>query len=113
MIPGTCWCCGQECMFCDEDERCSLLEHWCSECKFGACPDCCGCDDCRLNKRAGWTPAGQHRTSHGGVPLIGVKLTVSQIAADIRWKVERRGWTGHLRAHAEGLVSAFGEARSE
>jgi hypothetical protein len=63
-VCNPCWCCGGDCMFCDGTDSCGG-PHWCSPCKFGACLDCCGCGDCRINGRAGWTPAGRPRVSHG------------------------------------------------
>jgi hypothetical protein len=64
-VSNPCWCCGQECMFCDPGETVTELDHmlshcerlhWCSECKFSGCEYCCGCDECRILKRAGWSP---------------------------------------------------------
>lgn len=61
-------------MFClpEEPGLCAPGLHWCPACKYGACPDCCGCGDCRANGRNGWIPAGTpdaERVSHGGGPL--------------------------------------------
>lgn len=65
-----CWCCGQECMLCDDGPLPGHTEvHWCSECKFGMCPDCCGCEECHKNKHGGWAP-DEARVSHGGGPLV-------------------------------------------
>jgi hypothetical protein len=72
----TCWCCGQECMFCGgNDPECygplppdGSFVHWCGECKYAGCPACCGCNDCRDNKRAGFTPGDGPRLNHFGLP---------------------------------------------
>jgi hypothetical protein len=52
-------------MFCDPDEpetHCPFDEvmlisgHWCSECKYAGCENCCGCAECQTLKQAGFTP---------------------------------------------------------
>jgi hypothetical protein len=61
-VSNSCWCCGQECMFCYPDNMCSPVtdslypQHWCSRCKYSGCEYCCGCDECRAVGRAGWSP---------------------------------------------------------
>lgn len=60
----TCWCCGQECMFCFPDDL-SCDRHWCAECKYSGCDWCCGCPECQKHKRGGWSPKGV-QVCHGG-----------------------------------------------
>jgi len=70
-VVTGCWCCGQECMFCENEEPCCSFPggtpgHWCAECKFAACEWCCGCSECRANSRGGWSPKGTQR-NHDGI----------------------------------------------
>lgn len=74
-MVGTCWCCGQECMFCTPEENACAGNlhgdipgrHWCAECKFSGCDWCCGCPECQEQKRGGWTPADSGvQIRHGG-----------------------------------------------
>jgi hypothetical protein len=58
-VPNPCWCCGQECMFCVPGNLCDPEDpHWCAECKYAGCRMCCGCDECRRLRRAGWSSSG-------------------------------------------------------
>jgi hypothetical protein len=67
-----CWCCGQECMFCDGTDDCTTVVappyniHWCSMCKYGGCEWCCGCTDCHEKGKGGWSPGGM-QVNHDGV----------------------------------------------
>jgi len=54
-----CWCCGQECMWCDPENPADCGElHWCAECKIAGCEWCCGCSECTRLHRGGWSPEG-------------------------------------------------------
>jgi hypothetical protein len=66
-----CWCCGDDCMFCDPPGESCDPSCWCPLCKFSGCPGCCGCTACKAMEIAGRTPKGTERTtSHGGYPGI-------------------------------------------
>jgi hypothetical protein len=66
MVTG-CWCCGQECMFCDDgQEPCSHSRHWCALCKIAGCEWCCGCSDCHENRKGGWSQEGA-QVNHDGI----------------------------------------------
>lgn len=59
-------------MFCSLPDLCTERPHWCPACKYAACPDCCGCDECRAAGIAGCAPQGTpaaEQRGHGGKPL--------------------------------------------
>lgn len=63
----SCWCCGNECMFCDGNPSCkttTMTSCWCSNCKYGGCDMCCGCPSCIAGARGAYTPDGTEPVPH-------------------------------------------------
>src|SRR6185437_7326311 len=54
-----CWCCGQECMWCEPENPADCGElHCCAECKIAGCEWCGGCSECTKLHRGGWSSEG-------------------------------------------------------